>query len=98
MNVLNANRLASNANCPQTTGNFATQAELRLLFDTIHSALQAIDFLHAQNADYFLMPVRRFWGRLHLMRYEYNLLMDIYRQVQWMAGENTSSPAKQGHR
>ncbi len=62
-----------------------TQAELRLLFDTMQDTLQSIDFLHEQNADYFMMPLRRFLGRLHLKRYEYNLLMGICRQVQWLA-------------
>lgn len=70
---------------PKDSKDLATQAELRLLYETMQDTLQRIDFLHNQNADYFMMPLRRFLGRMHLKRYEYNMLMGICRQVQWMS-------------
>jgi tRNA/rRNA methyltransferase len=82
---------------PKDSGDMTTQSELRLLFETMQDALERIDFLHEQNTDYFMMPLRRFLGRLHLRRYEYKLLMGICRQVQWMAEKNISSTTKQGH-
>lgn len=81
---------------PADSNDLATHAELRLLFEAMQDALQRIDFLHDQNADYFMMPLRRFLGRMHLKRYEYNLLMGICRQVQWMASQSACSKAKQG--
>ena len=82
---------------PADNHEMATQAELRLLFEAIQDTLQRIDFLHDQNADYFMMPLRRFLGRLHLKRYEYNLLMGICRQVRWMARQAAAPTANQGH-
>ncbi|MDZ7760680.1 MAG: TrmJ/YjtD family RNA methyltransferase [Desulfovermiculus sp.] len=82
---------------PKDNKEMATQSELRLLFEAMQESLQRIDFLHEQNADYFMMPLRRFLGRMHLKRYEYNLLMGICRQVQWMARQTASSATKQGH-
>jgi tRNA/rRNA methyltransferase len=83
---------------PVDTDELTTQAELRFLFQTIQNALQAIDFLPDQNADYFMMPLRRFLGRIHLRRYEYNLLMGICRQVLWMSGHIASSFLKPGQK
>jgi len=81
---------------PVDTDDLTTQAELHLLFKTMQQALQAIDFLPEQNTDYFMMPLRRFFGRMHLRRYESNLLMGICRQVQWIAGQSSSSFFKPG--
>lgn len=83
---------------PTEDKTLATQDELQLLFATMQNTLQCIHFLHDQNADYFMMPLRRFLGRMHLKRYEYNLLMGICRQVQWMAQEKISSHAEQGQK
>lgn len=81
---------------PADSKELATQAELRLLFETMQNTLQRIDFLHDQNADYFMMPLRRFLGRMHLKRYEYNLLMGICRQVQWMSERSSGSLSGNG--
>jgi tRNA/rRNA methyltransferase len=42
------------------------------------------------------MPLRRFLGRMHLKRYEYNLLMGICRQVQWMSERSSGSLSGNG--
>lgn len=58
-----------------------TQAEQELLYSRLREVLVAIDFLRPENADYFLMPLRRFLGRSDLRRHEMDMLMGICRQV-----------------
>ncbi len=63
----------------------ATHAEQETLFAVIQETLLAIDFLKPDNPDYWMLPVRRFMQRIRLRRNDFNLLMGICRQVQWMA-------------
>jgi len=51
----------------------------------MQEALSAIDFLKDQNAEYWMLPVRRFFARFRLRRNEFNLLMGICRQVRSVA-------------
>ena len=55
--------------------------ELELTYATIKDTLLEIDYLQADNPDYFLMPLRRFLGKSELRRHEMNMLMGICRQV-----------------
>jgi len=79
---------------PVEHGRFITHAELHKLFGTMKSALQDLDFLKGENADYFMMPLKRFMNRLALREHEYNLLMGICRQIGWLARSraNRSEP------
>lgn len=52
------------------------------LYSALKSMLLDIDFLHGNNPDYFLMPLRRFLGRVGLRRHEYDALMGVCRQVK----------------
>ncbi len=59
-------------------------AEQEQLYITLKDMLLAIDYVHADNPDYFLMPLRRFLGRTGLRRHEYNALMGVCRQMRYM--------------
>ncbi len=63
----------------------ASFEERQALFANMQQALAAIDFLKDQNAEYWMMPVRRFFSRFRLRRNEFNLLMGICRQVRSVA-------------
>lgn len=65
----------------------ATHAEQEMLFAALHETLGAIDYLRPGNQDYWMLPVRRFIGKLGLRRGEFNLLMGVCRQVRWIAGK-----------
>ena len=78
-------------NLPVDKEDFATHAELSLLFRTMQETLQAIDYLQEQSPEYFMMPLRRYLGRQRLRRYEFNLLMGICRQVRWIAAKSQST-------
>lgn len=52
------------------------------LYEKLKEMLLHIDYLHGDNPDYFLMPLRRFLGRVGLRRHEYDALMGVCRQVK----------------
>lgn len=59
--------------------------EQEILTKNLQESLLAIDFLKANNPDYWMLPVKRFMSRIDLKRNEFNLLMGICRQVKWVA-------------
>jgi tRNA/rRNA methyltransferase len=63
----------------------ATHQEREVLLANLQETLAAIDYLPDQNADYWMLPVRRFLTRLNLNRSDFNLLMGVCRQVKWAA-------------
>ncbi len=52
------------------------------LYEHLKEMLLQIDYLHGDNPDYFLMPLRRFLGRVSIRRHEYDALMGVCRQVK----------------
>ncbi|MDP2849072.1 MAG: RNA methyltransferase [Humidesulfovibrio sp.] len=66
----------------------ASFEERQALFANMQEALSAIDFLKDQNAEYWMLPVRRFFSRFRLRRNEFNLLMGICRQVRSVAARS----------
>ena len=64
----------------------ATHAERESLFAALRESLLAIDFLKADNPEYWMLPVRRFIDRVGLKRHEFNLLMGVCRQIKWALG------------
>lgn len=60
-----------------------TVQEQEALFQNLQESLLAIDFLKADNPDYWMLPVRRFFTKVNLKRNEFNLLMGVCRQIQW---------------
>lgn len=70
----------------------ASFEERQALFANMQEALSAIDFLKDQNAEYWMLPVRRFFSRFRLRRNEFNLLMGVCRQVRTVAARAKAQP------
>ncbi len=75
---------------------FITIEESRILQQNIKEALLRISFLHPDNPDYFMMPLKRFMARTDLRIHEYNLLMGICRQIKWAAQKTVSPEPRAG--
>ncbi len=69
-----------------------TQKEQQALYATLEQTLVAVDFIKDANTDYWMLPVQRFLQRVPLKRNEFNLLMGICRQMQWIAGKAGIEP------
>lgn len=61
-----------------------TIEENQILHRNIQEALLRISFLQPDNPDYFMMPLKRFLARTDLRIHEFNLLMGICRQINWV--------------
>lgn len=72
---------------PQEDGKRINAEDQSRLYGALKSMLMDIDFLHGNNPDYFLMPLRRFLGRVGLRRHEYDALMGVCRQVKNKLGK-----------
>jgi len=70
-----------------------THQEQQTLYTTLEQTLTAIDFIKDSNTDYWMLPVQRFLERSPLRRNEFNLIMGICRQVQWIAAQTSQSDA-----
>lgn len=57
-------------------------AEQERLMARFKAMLLALDVLHGDNPEYFLLPWRRLFGRAQLRRHEYDALMGLCRQVR----------------
>ncbi|UIJ37145.1 RNA methyltransferase [Desulfobaculum bizertense] len=65
--------------------NLVHHKEMEILFSSLKDTLRSIDFLKDENTDYWMLPVRRFLQRAPFRRSEFNMLMGLCRQVQWIA-------------
>lgn len=74
-------RPAPNGQTEPSSGRI-TAADQTRLYTALKETLLHIDYLHGDNPDYFLMPLRRFLGRVALRRHEYDALMGVCRQVR----------------
>ena len=71
------------ADAPSRTGARAiSAAEQERLMAHFKAMLLALDVLHGDNPEYFLLPWRRLFGRAQLRRHEYDALMGLCRQVR----------------
>ncbi|MCA1743819.1 MAG: RNA methyltransferase [Desulfonatronovibrio sp.] len=61
-----------------------TMEENQILHKNIQEAMLKINYLHPENPDYFMMPMKRFLARTELREHEFNLLMGICRQIKWI--------------
>jgi tRNA/rRNA methyltransferase len=72
---------------PDLPSRSITHKEQEVLIERIKASLLAIDFLHDDNPDYFMLPMRRFLQRFEMKRHEFNLLMGICRQIEWIVSQ-----------
>jgi tRNA/rRNA methyltransferase len=75
---------------PVTTGAQATlklarSSELEGMYGQIKTLLADIEFLNPENPDYWMMHLRRFFGRASLLSREVKIIRGICRQLAWYA-------------
>lgn len=92
----NGNGCAPTAATPPETGSGGRRisaAEQERLMEAFKAMLLALDVLHGENPEYFLLPWRRLFGRAALRRHEYDALMGLCRQVRNKLGPNSGESA-----
>ncbi|WP_029896305.1 RNA methyltransferase [Desulfohalovibrio reitneri] len=76
------------ASAAKEPGRLATVPEREALMRNIARSLRQLDVIKGGNDDYWLLPMRRFLTRFPLRRVEFDMLMGITRQVDWLAGRS----------
>lgn len=59
-----------------------THEEQAILFEALQETLLQINYLHEDNPEYFMLPLRRLASRVELRRHEFDMLMGICRQIK----------------
>jgi len=78
------------ASSAATTGaeaapKLALSPELEGMYGQIKTLLADIEFLNPENPDYWMMHLRRFFGRASLLSREVKIIRGICRQLAWYA-------------
>ena len=63
----------------------ALSSELEGMYGQIKTLLADIEFLNPENPDYWMMHLRRFFGRASLLSREVKIIRGICRQLAWYA-------------
>lgn len=63
----------------------ALSSELEGMYGQIKTLLADIEFLNPENPDYWIMHLRRFFGRASLLSREVKIIRGICRQLEWYA-------------
>jgi tRNA/rRNA methyltransferase len=61
----------------------ATHRELEGMYEHLKETLTKINFINPENPDYWMMNLRRFFGRLHLRARDIQVIRGICRQIDW---------------
>jgi tRNA/rRNA methyltransferase len=67
------------------TPKLARSSELEGMYGQIKTLLADIEFLNPENPDYWMMHLRRFFGRVSLLSREVKIIRGICRQLEWYA-------------
>lgn len=83
----------------QHAPRLATRHELDGMYDQLRDILVRINYINAENPDYWLNALRRFFTRLQLRGSDVSVIRGICRQVDWYGrkcyeeGTNQTAPA-----
>ena len=73
------------ARSAEATPKLARSSELEGMYGQIKTLLADIEFLNPENPDYWMMHLRRFFGRASLLSREVKIIRGICRQLAWYA-------------
>ncbi len=65
----------------------APAEDVERLFDKMKSSLLEIGYLDSQNPEHILFAFRRIFGRAGLEEKDVRILIGLFRQIEWFAGE-----------
>lgn len=75
--------LASTAAPKSFVPRLANTHELEGMYEHLKKTLTKISFINPENPDYWMMSVRRFFGRVGLRAREVRMIRGICRQIDW---------------
>lgn len=72
------------------TPRMATRVELEAMYAQLKETFVHINFINAENPDYWMQHVRRFFSRAGVRARDVKMIRGICRQIEWYGGKNKS--------
>ena len=69
------------------TPRMASRIELDGMYEQLKDILVRINYIQAENPDYWMNKLRRFFSRMQLRAAEVSIIRGICRQINWYAGK-----------
>jgi tRNA/rRNA methyltransferase len=83
--------LASSDRSAGFVPRLASTRELEDMYDHLKKTLTKISFINPENPEYWMMSVRRFFGRVGLRAREIKMIRGICRQIDWYCDKRLQS-------
>jgi len=72
---------------PEFVPRLASSFELERMYSYLSKTLTKINFINPENPEYWMMNIRRFFGRMQLRARDVKIIMGICRQIEWYCEE-----------
>jgi tRNA/rRNA methyltransferase len=86
--------LASREDATDFTPRLATHHELEAMYGQLKETLVNISFINAENPDYWMGHVRRFFSRVNMRARDVRMVRGICRQIEWYGSRTSEKPTE----
>ncbi len=86
--------LASREDAPEFAPRLATRLELEAMYEKLKETLVNINFINAENPDYWMEHVRRFLSRVGMRARDVRMIRGICRQIEWYGSRSSQKPTE----
>lgn len=86
--------LASREDTPDFTPRLATCQELEAMYSQLKETFVNIHFINAENPDYWMGHVRRFFSRVDMRARDVRMVRGICRQIEWYGSRTSQKPTE----
>jgi tRNA/rRNA methyltransferase len=86
--------LASRKDAPHFTPRLATRQELEAMYRQLKKTFLNISFINADNPDYWMGQIRRFFSRVDMQARDVRTIRGICRQIEWYGSRVSQKPTE----
>ena len=86
--------LASREDAPHFTPRLATRQELEAMYRQLKETFLNINFINADNPDYWMGQIRRFFSRVDMQARDVRTIRGICRQIEWYGSRASQKPTE----
>lgn len=79
---------------PDFTPGLATCQELEAMYSQLKETFVNIHFINAENPDYWMGHVRRFFPRVDMRARDVRMVRGICRQIEWYGSRTSQKPTE----
>jgi tRNA/rRNA methyltransferase len=86
--------LATREDAPHFTPRLATHQELEAMYRQLKETFLNISFINADNPDYWMGQIRRFFSRVDMQARDVRTIRGICRQIEWYGSQASQKPTE----